>query len=312
MKIQLSHITDPNGSIENSMTAFFSPSSSGDSFSGVPTLGYAAISPERAQISTSLSSINAAAGNQKRSPLDLWLDGTFGLLQQGATHGSYFSGHAGVSYLFTPNLLAGTAVSFTQVATVDGAGHSSSLGVMLTPYVGGKLSDSLFVNGYAGYGLSQIAISPDGTYTDAVLGRRWLVGGSLSGQFRLDNWLFAPMLSAQYGEFATDAYVDGHGGAIAASLAGEGVLSFAPRLSVDFRLADGTVVTPNATLGAGIGITNDNGTWTSTGLSDSAALGLVIARPGGATFDARLGVTGLIAGDLKSVNARVGLKANLH
>lgn len=294
------------------MTAFFSPSGPGDPSGGAPQLGYAAITPERAQLSTSLSAINAAAGNQKRSPLDLWLDGTFGLLQQGTTSGSYFSGHAGVSYLFTPNLLAGTAVSLSQVTTVDGASRSSSLGGMLTPYVGAKLSDTLFANGYAGYGLSQLSLSPDGTYTDAVLGRRWLVGGSLSGQFRVDNWLFAPMLSAQYGEFATDAYVDGHGGSVAASLTGQGVLSFAPRLSVDFRLENGTVVTPNATLGAGIGIANDNGVWTSTGLSDSAALGLAISTTGGATFDARLGATGLIAGDFKSLNARVGLKANLH
>jgi hypothetical protein len=308
LQFEITELTYPSELIANHVTAFFRPG--GKPLNGdLPSLGYASITPDTASLSTSLSAINAAAGNEQKSPFDVWIDGTFGLLQQGTLRGSYAGGHLGLSYLFTPNLLAGTALSLSSVNTVDGKGSADSLAVTLTPFVGGKLSDSLFYDAYAGFGLEQMAVSPDGTYTDAVSGKRWLLGGSLTGQFRSGDWLFAPVLSANYAELGTDAYVDGLGTSIAGAVQGSGSVSLAPKVAIDFRLEDGTVVTPNAKLAAALGLRNDNGVWTYTGLSDSFGLGVTVATPGGANFTGDLGVQGLVFGDLKALSARVGLNA---
>ena len=82
--------------------------------------------PDQLHINASLSAIQGAAGNQKRGPLDVWLDGTFGILADAKSTGSFAVGSLGADYMFNPQFIlgAGVIVNSTQTRDTAGLGHA--------------------------------------------------------------------------------------------------------------------------------------------------------------------------------------------
>ena len=103
------------------------------------------------------------------------------------------------------------------------------------PYVKGDISDTLSYDLKAGLGVVTNRISPDGTYTDTITGMRWLLSGSLSGNFEVDDWTLAPVVSGTYVEQQFGAYTDGTGTPRPALTTGHGTLALAPGLSRKIR-----------------------------------------------------------------------------
>ncbi len=269
------------------------------------------LSPEGGHIAASLSAINAAAGNQKAAPFDAWIDGTFGLLAKGSTTGSYANGRAGASYSFNPKLLAGMLVSVDRIDSTDGSARMTGVGWLLGPYLSAKIGDSLQLTVGASGGLTQNDISPDGTYTDKVGGSHYVLNGTLSGQWQIDDWTFSPAVNAIYSQEDIDAYTDGLGHAMAAVTAGTGKIGVAPAVSHAFRLENGTLMVVGARFETAFKVEYDGGTWTYAGLQDEVGADASLALPGGATLSASGTVGGLLFGDVHSVRGTIGLNAAL-
>ena len=152
-------------------------------------------------------------GAKGTSPFNLWFQGTFGLYDQTGSYGDFGLAFAGADYVINPNLLIGAIVQYdaiTQTSTTNSA-TASGEGWMAGPYATVRLAPNLFFSIRAEGGRSWDKISPYGTYTDGVGATRWLVDGSLAGQYRMGAWTLTPGIRVSSLRQTTDAYTDSMG-----------------------------------------------------------------------------------------------------
>lgn len=178
---------------------------------------------------------------------DIWSEGNFSLFNDNTSQsGNFGVVHLGADYLVSANVLLGARV---QIDWIDQAfattnGKVDGTGFMAGPYATIALGDNLFFDISGAWGLSQNTISPFGTYTDHFSTSRWMIDGSLAGQYVLDNWTVRPTLAFAYIDDYQNPYTDSLNVPIPGQRVAQGEVSFAPHVSYDFMLEDGSVLTP--------------------------------------------------------------------
>jgi hypothetical protein len=155
-----------------------------------------------------------------RRPFDIWVEGAFARFNDGSDL-SERRGHLGVLYVgadyrLASNLLVGTLVQFNRSSHDFDAlptGGSDS-GWMVGPYATVRLSHNLFFQARAAWGKTDVKLDLDPTHSDSFDAERWLVRGTLLGQWRWGPWRFRPRASVGYIEEHQESYVSSLGPAI--------------------------------------------------------------------------------------------------
>jgi len=199
-------------------------------------------------VSTSLSAIDAMAGNREPSRFDAWMDGTFAIVDGQGPQGRFNIVTLGADYLVNADLLIGGLVqldSLSQTSTLGGATVSGS-GWIAGPYVTARLAEHLYLDLLAAAGTSSNLLSPYGTYQDSFDATRWLLSASLEGEWQWDAWTFSPRANLAYFEETSQGYTDSLGLAIPSVTVGMGRLAMGP--SVSYRLIANGEITIDAGL----------------------------------------------------------------
>ena len=183
-------------------------------------------------VSTSLNAIGAMAGARKPSPFDVWLSGSFAVLD-GDGGGS--TAAIGADYLVNPDLLVGGFIQVDRMAMdlEDGA-EASGTGWLAGPYVTARLAGNLYLDLLAAAGRSSNTISPFGTYENAFDATRYLLSATLEGQWQWDGWTFSPRARLSYFEETGEGYIDGMGVPVDPVTTGLGQLAVGPGISYRF------------------------------------------------------------------------------
>jgi hypothetical protein len=200
-----------------------------------------------------------------KSPFDIWAEGSFARFEDG-NDASQREGHWGVlfvgaDYRVSPNLLIGALASFDD-AQQDLTGLSSkarSTGWMVGPYATMRLTDNLFFQARAAWGKSTHELGLEGSPEDRFDADRWLVRGTLIGQWRWGPWQFRPRISVGYIEEQQEAYHSSLGVAVPEQKVALGQVKGGPEISYRYKLADGTVVEPSLLLEGVWNFTQDVG-----------------------------------------------------
>lgn len=178
-------------------------------------------------VSASLSAIEAMEGNGEPSPFDMWFEGTFALFDNSGPYGRFATAGFGADYLVSPDLLIGGFVSLDRMEQFGGD-ELSGTGWLAGPYLTARLGEALYFDVLAGAGTAGNTIDTGLGFVDEFGSTRWLVDGSLTGNFASGPWTFAPRLGVRYAEETSEAYTDGLGTAVPSVTVGLGQVSAGP------------------------------------------------------------------------------------
>ncbi|MEM8540149.1 MAG: invasin domain 3-containing protein [Pseudomonadota bacterium] len=197
----------------------------------------------------------AGSGNYQQfsptvSKFDVWLEGRYAFIDQAGRESELGLLRIGVDYLLNPDLLVGVMGQldvFDQDIDVLNASVRGD-GFMIGPYIVGRLGENLILEGRGLWGRSENDVNPLGLYTDNFQTERWMVKGSVTGDFSVGTWKFAPAISAYYFEETQEAYIDNLGFEIDEQTIDLGRVTFGPKVSFDRKLGDDVVITPHIKL----------------------------------------------------------------
>jgi hypothetical protein len=193
-------------------------------------------------VSASLASMRHPGDSE--SAFDIWFDGRFARFEANGASGNFGLASFGMDYLLNENLLVGV---FAQIDRMDGfvsaaGGSAEGTGWIAGPYVTARLADNLFFDLIAGAGRSYNEVNPLGTYTDAFDATRWLVSGTLQGDWKQGAWTLSPRARLSWFHEQSDPYVDSLGVAIPSIETGLGQFAFGPGVSYRHHLESGAVL----------------------------------------------------------------------
>ena len=179
--------------------------------------------------------------------LDLWARGQWSQIDEEISSSELGLFHFGVDYRLSASLLVGFLTQFDWMDQNDQAQNVtvSGTGWLAGPYVVARLHENLLFDGRAAWGQSSNDVSPFGTYTDNFDTDRWLVKGTLTGDFHYDAWQIAPHVGLIYFQEEQHAYVDSLNVNISSQTATLGRFTFGPKIRYEWEQRDGTVVAPH-------------------------------------------------------------------
>jgi hypothetical protein len=151
-----------------------------------------------------------AAGSAFK-PFDVWVDGSFAVIETQVATSRATIGSAGVDYVVDQNLLVGGFVSVDRLLESKSAWQNAEgTGVMVGPYMTARLSEELTLDVTAAVGLAQYK-SIEGT--DEVLNnsRRAYFNATVSGNFGDAALRFTPRAGLSYAGEWTNGYDIGYG-----------------------------------------------------------------------------------------------------
>lgn len=119
---------------------------------------------------------------------------------------------------------------------------------MAGPYATVRISDNVYLQGRTAWGTSDNDVRPFMTYTDNFETDRWLVSGTLQGDWEYGPWLIRPSAELAYIEDTSEAYTDSLGVAIPSLKASLGQVKAGPEFVYRTQLDDGTLIQPHASV----------------------------------------------------------------
>jgi autotransporter-like protein len=261
-------------------------------------------------------------------PARAWGRPAFGMWAEGYVNrfnddsGPFNSGgHSGVvyvgaDYLLSRYILIGALVQFDQAEQdfEELPSRVSNTGWMAGPYATVQLSDNLFFQARAAWGKSQSQIHVDQNSEDQFDSDRWLVRGTLLGQWQSGPWQFRPRASVGYIEETKESYISSRGMLIPGQTGTLGQAKLGPEIAYQYRLADGTVIQPSLLLE---GIWNFEQSAGSLKIDDLAVgpeirgraeVGLMISTTNAVSFGASFSYDGIGSGDYHALGGRVRLR----
>lgn len=190
------------------------------------------------------------------SPFDLWVEGHYLDFSDDRTSedsdGQFGVVYVGADYVLAPWLLVGALVQYDTLEqeSREGQYKIKGHGFMAGPYATVRLSENVFLQGRAAWGTSENEVSPFLTYTDEFDTDRWLVSGTLKGDWEYGPWLFRPSASLSYIEDASEAYTDSLGVRIPGLESSLGQVKAGPEISYRTELSDGSRIEPHLSVEA--------------------------------------------------------------
>ncbi len=216
------------------------------SVNGIPVLGSSNLPVQmqvtggNAQLSGSLSGLKNTDGNRKVSEpgtIDVWGEAYFTSFTIDQRSGDFGMYYLGADYLLSEDVLIGMLGQLDTIDYDDNflVGVLDGEGWMVGPYVTARLSDNLYGDARISYGTSDNTIAPFGTYVDSFETSRYLMAGTLTGEFDLsETFTLRPEAGITYLSEDQDSYVDALGSTIPSQSSEQGQLHLAPRLHYNY------------------------------------------------------------------------------
>ncbi len=182
--------------------------------------------------------------------IDAWADGRVAYFKDDHERGHFGIVRGGADYLLTPRMLVGLmaqydhAKLFSDRERYEISGH----GWMAGPYAAMRLSEHLYLDGRATWGMSKNQVSPFLTYTDTFDTTRWLAAARLTGHWAVGQWSFMPSAEIIHFKETQHDYIDSNGLSIGSQSIALGRAIFGPKIVYRAAFADGTVLTPHASI----------------------------------------------------------------
>jgi outer membrane autotransporter protein len=187
------------------------------------------------------------------SPWDLWVEGRYSGFSNDSGNIDR-DGHVGLLYFggdyrVAHNLIVGVLAQFDR--SKDDAGLLASSvdgnGWMIGPYMSMQVHKNVFFDLRASWGRSDNDLTV-GTTTGSFDTSRWLVKGTLAGNFVLDAWRVTPTAELAYMTESQDAFTNSAGTFVAGQDVSLGRLQFGPEVGYRFAHSADTFIEPFAAI----------------------------------------------------------------
>jgi len=223
--------------------------------------------------------------------------------------------YAGADYMATSSVLIGAMLQFdqTQQDFSGFGGRAASDGWMVGPYATVRLSKNLFFQARAAWGTAHNDLTAAPLIDDSFDSTRWLLRGTLLGQWQFGPWDFRPRASVGYIEERRESYLSSGGGVVPSMTGSLSQAKFGSEIARKFALADGMAVEPTFLLE---GIWNFEQSVTSPQVDDLVAgpdlrgraeLGVTLYTAAGASLGASVSYDG-IGSDLHAIGGRARVR----
>jgi outer membrane autotransporter protein len=190
---------------------------------------------------------------ESASPWDVWVEGRYSAFDDDSGNLDR-SGHvgvlyAGVDYRLGNNVLAGFLVQFDWSKDDSGALASKvdGNGWMAGPYVSARVHENIFLDVRAAWGGSSNDLTLGAT-TGTFDTTRWLVKGTLAGNWAYDAWRFTPSAQLAYVEEHQNVFTNSAGTLVEGQTVSLGRLEFGPEIGYRFAHTASTFIEPFAAI----------------------------------------------------------------
>lgn len=187
------------------------------------------------------------------SPWDIWIEGRYSAFDD--DNGNLArDGHVGVLYLggdyrVASNMIVGALVQFdwskdssdVLASKVDGNGW------MIGPYMSAQIHDNIYFDLRAAWGRSNNDLAIE-DITGGFDTSRWLVKGTLAGNWMYDAWRFTPSAELAYVEESADSFTNSAGTFVAGQEVSLGRVQFGPEIGYRIRHTASTFIEPFAAI----------------------------------------------------------------
>jgi outer membrane autotransporter protein len=187
------------------------------------------------------------------SPWDIWVEGRYSAFDDDAANLDR-NGHVGVLYVgsdyrIAQNMIVGALVQFdwakddssVLASKVDGNGW------MIGPYLSAEVHENIYFDLRAAWGRSNNDLTLD-TVTGGFDTSRWLVKGTLAGNWTYDAWRITPSAELEYVTESADAFTNSAGTFVAGQDVSLGRLQFGPEFGYRIRHSADTFIEPFAAI----------------------------------------------------------------
>jgi hypothetical protein len=245
-------------------------------------------------LAASLAAFDRLSGNQQQSDLDVWLKGTYALLQEQGPLGRFATTTLGIDYRVNSDLLVG---SFAQINLASRSwGDDDAIlatGWAAGGYATARIADHLYLDMLAGGGSSVNTITTTGLGTDQFDASGWLLNATLLGKWELAGFTFSPRVQVKYSGQATEPYIDSAGGIVDAQHRDVGEIALGPSISYRLTSAERLVVETSVRFDASTTMLNGLGLGSYRGRLEGK---VVLTLPTGAKFGTTLNLGGIGSG----------------
>ena len=187
------------------------------------------------------------------SPWDVWVEGRYSAFEDSAADLGR-NGHVGLLYVggdyrIASNVIVGALVQFDWSKEDYSVIFSKAQGNgwMVGPYLSAQVHENVFFDLRASWGRSDNDIT-FGTATGAFDTSRWLVKGTLSGNWSYDAWRFTPSAELAYATENQAAFTNSIGTVVAQQDVSLGRLQFGPEIGYRFANTAETFIEPFAAI----------------------------------------------------------------
>ena len=187
------------------------------------------------------------------SPWDIWVEGRYSAFDD--DNGNLDrSGHVGVLYVggdyrLTQNMIVGVLAQFDWAKDESGVLSSkvNGNGWMIGPYLSAQIHDNIYLDLRAAWGRSSNDLTL-GTATGDFDTSRWLVKGTLAGNWMYDAWRITPSAELAYVTESANSFTNSAGTFVAGQDVSLGRLQFGPEIGYRFAHTANTFIEPFAAL----------------------------------------------------------------
>ena len=244
-------------------------------------------------LAASLAAFDRLSGNQQQSDLDVWLKGTYALLEEQGPLGRFATTTLGIDYRLSSDLLVGSFAQFNLASrTWKGDEAILASGWAAGGYATARIADHLYLDMLAGGGSSINTITTT-VGTDEFDASGWLLNATLLGKWELAGFTFSPRVQVKYSGQVTDPYIDSAGGIVDAQHRDVGQIALGPSISYRLVSAEKLVVETSVRFDASTTMLNGLGLGSYRGRLEGK---VVLALPTGAKFGTTLNLGGIGSG----------------
>ncbi len=187
------------------------------------------------------------------SPWDVWAEGRFSGFNNDAGNLDG-KGHVGLlfvgsDYRITPDMIVGALVQFDWAQDETGllASKVDGNGWMAGPYLSARVYENIYLDLRAAWGSSSNDLAIGAT-TGSFDTSRWLVKGTLAGNWLYDAWRITPSAELAYVTESQDAFTNSAGVLVPGQDVSLGRLQFGPEFGYRIRHDASTFIEPFAAL----------------------------------------------------------------
>ncbi|MEO8421149.1 MAG: autotransporter outer membrane beta-barrel domain-containing protein [Hyphomicrobium sp.] len=187
------------------------------------------------------------------SPWDVWVEGRYSAFNDDAGNLDR-DGHVGVLYLggdyrVAQNMIVGALVQFDWSKDDSGvlASKVDGNGWMIGPYLSAQIHQNIYLDLRAAWGGSTNDLTL-GTTNGTFDTTRWLVKGTLAGNWMYDAWRFTPSAELAYVEENQNVFTNSAGVLVPSQTVSLGRLQFGPEFGYRFAHTADTFIEPFAAI----------------------------------------------------------------